>query len=401
MDEWRELAEGRAVHTQVLAFLECLLPQLDDHMAAYLCFMTPRLIEMHRVLKDTGSIYVHCDPTASHYLKCVMDAVFGAKQFRNDVIWCYKTSGRSKRNLNKKHDSILFYAKTNAATFNVQRTPLPEHELKRFNKSDDGGRYYIDGKGYKYYQSQAAPSLNDWWSDIDALNSQAIERLGYPTQKPVALLERIIKTSSNEGDVVLDPFCGCGTTVHAAEKLGRNWIGVDVSMKAVNIMRNRLGHHFPGIAIEIGGVPETYEDFKYLSKHWDSKFIEQFLVTLVGGTPNMKKGADGGRDGSMNVVDADGKNQRVLISVKSGKQSVVNEGSVVGGALKRNGCQAGLIICESVTKEARRRAEEQGRVDFGFQRDFPKVQFVRIKDLFKGTRPNLPHRPKPSQTEMF
>ena len=187
----------------------------------YLCYMAIRLIEMHRILKDTGSIYLHCDQTMSHYLKILMDLIFGEKNFRNEIVWCYKWGGtNTKKNFKPKHDLIFRYSKTNEFIFNLNDILM-----------------YGDKSGWKSEKKGRIP--NDWW-DIPSINTQAKEKVGYPTQKPIALLERIIKASSNEGDVVLDPFCGCATTCIASEKLGRQWIGIDISIKAYELVRERL-----------------------------------------------------------------------------------------------------------------------------------------------------------------
>jgi len=215
-----------------------------NDMKSYLIMMALRLFEIQRILKPSGSVYLHCDPTASHYLKILMDRVFGNENFRNEVIWCYDTAGRTKKYWNKKHDILLFYSKGAKFLFNETRT-------ERQNKTgdwkswyplvdDDGRRYQIDGKGYKYY-ADAGRLANDWWSDIRAIHAHRDkERTGYPTQKPLALLERIIKASSNEGDIVLDPFCGCATALVAAERLKRQWIGIDISPTAARLTVDRM-----------------------------------------------------------------------------------------------------------------------------------------------------------------
>ena len=194
-------------------------------MLAYLTYMAERLERMHRLLKPTGSLYLHCDPYASHYLKIVLDAIFNLRNFQNEIVWCYSTGGATPRRFSRKHDVLFFYGKKANPLFNTQRMPYtsamsqdPKHKHK-FNKD---GRIMLD-----------------WWSDITPINPLAKERLGYPTQKPEALLERILQASSNEGDVVLDPFCGCGTTIAVAERLQRRWAGVDISAFAIDLIRQR------------------------------------------------------------------------------------------------------------------------------------------------------------------
>ena len=215
----------------------------SDGMGAFMCFMAVRLLAMHRLLKPTGSIYLHCDPTASHYLKAVMDAIFGSKNFRNEIIWCYSNAGRAKRGFAKKHDIILFYSKTKDFYWSDYRIPISDKSLAPYRHIDGEGRRYREGtwpsgKKYRYYAEEGM-ICNDWW-EIPSLSSRAKERIGYPTQKPIALYERIIQASSNKGDVVLDPFCGCATTPVAAEKLGRQWVGIDLWNKAHEVVVDRL-----------------------------------------------------------------------------------------------------------------------------------------------------------------
>ena len=195
-------------------------------MGAYLCFMGVRLLEMRRVLKPTGSLYLHCDPTASHYLKLMLDGIFGRKNFRNEIVWCYSTGGASKARFAKKHDVLLYYAKGAQPVFNTPRIPYTSamsRDPKHAHKFHSSGKIMLD-----------------WWTDVAPINPQASERFGYPTQKPLSLYERIIKASSHKGDMVLDPFCGCATTVVAAERLERQWIGIDIWEKAEKAVRDRL-----------------------------------------------------------------------------------------------------------------------------------------------------------------
>ena len=213
-------------------------------MQSYLTMMAVRLLEMRRLLKDTGSIYLHCDPTASHYLKMLMDAVFGQRQFRNEVIWSYRRYTARSNRFQREHDVILFYGK-DSPTFNVVLEPYGEGSGKHDShyKRDEDGRWFrwqkLRGKEpYKVYLSEGRRAGDVW--QISHINASAKERVGYPTQKPLALLERIIKASSNEGDVVLDPFCGCATACVAAEKLDRQWVGIDLSPKAAELVNVRL-----------------------------------------------------------------------------------------------------------------------------------------------------------------
>ena len=214
----------------------------------YLCYMAIRLIEMRRILKDSGSLYLHCDTTMSHYLKIVLDCVFGSDNFRNEIVWERGTASGHKARANKfvsNHDVIYFYVKSNKAfTFSKQYTPYTQEYLKkRFvnDDNDDKGKYRLQGKNQKQYlkDSKGKP-VSDIWVDIFPINPMAKEKQGYPTQKPLALLDRIIRASTNEGDVVLDPFCGCGTTCVASENLSRQWVGIDISEEAKKLIYNRL-----------------------------------------------------------------------------------------------------------------------------------------------------------------
>ena len=217
---------------------------MSDSDKSYLIYMAVRLLEMHRILKDSGSIYLHCDPTMSHYLKLVMDAVVGKAQFRNEIVWGYSNSGRPRRFFAKKHDIILIYTKTDNAFWGNYRMPVSaEYLASHYRQVDDQGRrcrIRVDAGVTRYYYPEDGISPNDWWDDIPSLNSVARERLGYPTQKPLALLDRIIKASSNEGNLVFDPFCGCATTLVAADRLQRDWIGIDISAKAAELVVERI-----------------------------------------------------------------------------------------------------------------------------------------------------------------
>ena len=237
----------------VHAVIEASKATYGQDMAAFLCFMGVRLLEMQRILRKDGSIYLHCDPTASHYLKQLMDAVFGKRYFQNELIWCYNVGGKSAKRWARKHDVLLFYTKSSRHVFNGDEVRI---EMKSGNESfggrletdEDGRKYRLvygtkNSKGearyYKYYLDKGKIP-EDYWIDINSLQASVQERTGYPTQKPLALYERIIKASSNPGDLVLDPFCGCATTPVAAERLGRQWIGMDIWDGALTIVKQRM-----------------------------------------------------------------------------------------------------------------------------------------------------------------
>ncbi|WP_306699756.1 DNA methyltransferase [Thioalkalivibrio sp. HK1] len=210
---------------------------------SYLVYLAMRLIECHRVLASTGSLYLHCDPTMSHYLKILLDKIFGKDNFRNEIVWCYSTSGRSKKKFAAKHDIILFYSKSENYRFEYSLKISQKYLDSHYRQTDENGRrcrIRVDAGKVRIYYPEEGMTCNDWWTDIPYVNSQAKERTGYPTQKPLALLSRIIKASSQEGDIVLDPFAGCATTCVAAEGLYRRWIGIDISEKAVELVKRRI-----------------------------------------------------------------------------------------------------------------------------------------------------------------
>ena len=215
-------------------------------MQSYLRMMAVRLLELRRVLAPAGSIYLHCDPVAGHYLKLLMDAIFDPRNFRNEIVWCYKSGGRAKVHFPKKHDVILWYSKSRKNyIFNYDAVSLPRDTSTMHEPVilDDSGRKYQrnfkNGKEYRYYLDKGVLP-DDWWADIQAENPASKKRTGYPTQKPLPLIERIVKASSNAGDVVLDPFCGCATACVAADNLQREWVGIDISPKAVELVHMRL-----------------------------------------------------------------------------------------------------------------------------------------------------------------
>ena len=251
-DEWVETIKED--HIELYSFLNGVKSISNSkhylYNYCYLCYMAIRLIEMRRVLKDTGSIYFHCDPTMSHYIKIMMDMIFGEKNFVNEIVWHYRAGTARKKGLGKKHDIIFYYIKdiNSDWIFNVWKEKIPENQYYRYNLMDDeGNRYRLGGSNdtTKYFLKDGRQAT-DTWVDINIINKNAKERKGYPTQKPLKLLERIIKESSKENDVVLDPFCGCATTCIASEKLNRKWIGIDISIKAYDLVRERLTEEVEG-----------------------------------------------------------------------------------------------------------------------------------------------------------
>ncbi len=238
--EWINLIEAK--HP---ALYRVLLAAMTSSDKSYLAYMAARLLELRRVLKPTGSIYLHCDPTMSHYLKLVMDAVFGRRNFRNEIVWCYEVGGRSKKRFSSKHDAILFYVRGDDSKFNADAVRLPRRNTHMKIETDAKGQKWqikMDAKTRKVYRYpiDAGALCPDWWAGIQQLNRSDKERVSYPTQKPLKLLDRIIRASSNEGDVVLDPFAGCATACVSAEAGHREWVGIDISPKAAELVRQRM-----------------------------------------------------------------------------------------------------------------------------------------------------------------
>ena len=234
-DEWIETIKED--EETLFSFLNGVREIGNHYNFCYLCYMAIRIIEMRRILKDTGSLYLHCDQTMSHYLKLLLDIIFGEDNFRNEIIWCYSSPAKRKIGFTQKHDTILYYAKSSKHTFNLQRI---EHKSGIHGKGGLGFRNTEVKSSQLRELEEKGKLLEDWWIDISPAGRIVKEVTGYPTQKPLALLDRIIKASSNKGDMVLDPFCGCATTCIASELQTRKWIGIDVSVEAYNLVKKRL-----------------------------------------------------------------------------------------------------------------------------------------------------------------
>jgi len=423
----------------------------ENQMMAYIIEMTVRLVELHRVLRPTGSLYLHCDPTASHYLKLVLDAVFGPHQFRNEIIW-KRTSAHSDakqggNRLGRVHDVILFYGKTDANSWNAAYLPYSEKHLeskyslvepgtgRRYTTSDltankpggdtsyewkgvhpPNGRYWaysrrgmeaFEKEGRLVYTSNGFPRykryldemagvpLQDLWTDIPPVNSMATERLGWATQKPEPLLERIISISSNEGDIVLDPFCGCGTALIGAQKLKRKWIGIDITYLAMAVMRARLRDSFGLQDIKVIGQPTEVEGARQLAQSPEGRYqFQWWALGLIDARPLggvEKKGADRGVDGVISFTDRHGELYQVLVSVKSGH---VNSAMVrdLKGTIDRDKAAIGLFITlDDPSKEMKLEADTAGlwRSEV-WKRDYPRIQILTIADLLSGKKPQLP-----------
>jgi len=368
-----------------------------SNMMAYLVMMAPRLVELHRVLKSTGSLYLHCDPTASHYLKLLLDAVFGKNNFQNEIIWAYKSGGATKRRFARKHDVIFFYTKDNKKyLFNTQKEKSYNRDLKPYNF--EGVDEYQDEIGW-----YTEVNMKDVWN-IDMVGRTSKERLGYPTQKPQALLERILKASSNEGDVVLDPFCGCGTTIAAAQALNRRWIGVDITYLAINLIKSRLADHFGDeIEYELRGIPKDWESARELAVATDKprKEFELWALSLVKaspkGDPSKKGGGDKGIDGVRFFLDKiKGKNgkvktasQKIIVQVKSDQKPKPSYVRDLRGVVEREKAVIGALILlhrpgkrSEIYKEAASAGFYHSEL---YQRDYPMIQVFCIEDLLEGT----------------
>ena len=344
-------------------------------VTAYMVMMTPRLVELHRVLKKTGSIYLHCDPAAGHYLKIVMDRIFGAGRFRREISWRSGwVSGFKTRTTNwvRNHDILLYYVKGGDFTFNKERA------------------YFPHPKGYRRRGGGENPrgvAMDDVWTDIYSpwIMSFSKEKKGYRTQKPLKLLERIIEVSSNRGDVVLDPFCGCGTALHAAHRLGRRWIGIDITHLAISVIRNELTAAFPGMGLKVVGEPVDLESARALHRH-DPLQFQWWAVGVVRGRPvdeeMRKKGADKGVDGELLFVDNhQGGVKRVIVSVKGGATGARDVRDLRGVCDRENALGLFLTL-QQPTGPMLREAAQAGlhHCDL-YDADYPRLQVVTIEAL--------------------
>lgn len=389
----------------------------DTPMMAYIVNMTARLIPLRRILKSTGTIYLHCDPTASHYLKIIMDVIFKKENFRNEIIWCYRGAGYPKEDFGRRHDTILRYSKTDEYIFNLDdvREPYAGATQERF-------KHYVGNKRYgKDYGIQTLNPLgrhpDDWW-EIQPIAPSANERLGYPTQKPESLLEKIIKASSNEGSWVFDPFCGCGTTVAVAERLKRNWVGIDISMQAINVISKRMREHYPNIKINIDGIPTDYESAIALSEK-DKFAFQDWAISLVDANPpsgESRKGADQGIDGIIlfrEKVEFDNPNpklRKVLVQVKGGHHSRANIATLKGDMDRENAPMGIFITLQEPTRDMRHETSLAGTYKYSDNVAFPRIQILSINDWFNGKRVILPSdkinpfktaSTKPDQNSLF
>ncbi len=381
-------------------FLRALAHTQPD-MAAYLAYMTERLIWIKRLMKPTAAIYYHCAPTASHYLKVVMDVLFGANNFLNEIIWSYRRWPAKSKSFQRMHDVILRYAvDAKSITWNQLFEPLAESTLKAdggkkiLNVLDESGRRR---RGKKTGEDSPGAPMRDVWN-IGIIAPTAKERLGYPTQKPVKLLDPIVRASSNPGDLVFDPFCGCATTIEAAENLGRRWIGIDITIHAVKrVARRRLLdrlHLVQGQDYVIEGVPQNWEGAYELWRQ-DPYQFQKWCVEQVEGFVNVKKSADEGIDGRV-YFDMPGEKilQSMALEVKGGENVSINHVRALNAVLKYENVQmAGLITLNAPGSQQAKNFQQTmalaGYVKIG-GREFPRLQFLTVDEILGGKSFNMP-----------
>jgi site-specific DNA-methyltransferase (adenine-specific) len=414
----------------------------DSNMLAYLAMMAPRLVQLHSALKATGSLYLHCDPTASHYLKLLLDAVFGPENFRNEIIWKrYSGHGNVRSRLGSVHDTILFYTKTrnaywspqygeydgtyveeffrhtdaNGRRYRLQNVTNPNSDRpnltyewnghtrvwkwtrERFQELHDTGRLVYSSTGFpslkQYLDESKGPVLQDLWTDIRSLQTSTAERLGYPTQKPEALLERIIRASCPDGGTVLDPFCGCGTTVAAAQKLGRQWIGIDITHLAIGLIRSRLRTAYGAEAVfKVVGEPVSLPDAHALAGQ-DRYQFQWWALGLAGARPaEQKKGPDRGVDGRLFFHDeaGKGKSKQIIFSVKSGTHVGVKDVRELSDVVRREDAQIGVLITLAPSTKPMRDEAASGGFYKSSWGSYPRLQILTVEELLNGARVDYP-----------
>lgn len=413
-------------------------------MLSYLVMMAPRLVELRRVMKPTASIYLHCDPAASHYLKMLMDSIFGAENYGNEIIWQRTNAkGLAFTRFARNHDVIFRYTKASKSTWNSIYTAHDPEYVEKFYKYVDketGRRYrlgdltnpnknrpnltyeflgvtrvwrwtkermqkafdeglIIQNKpksvpAYKrYLDEQEGNPIGDIWTDIAPIQAQAAEKLGYPTQKPQALLERIIQVSSNPGDIVLDPFCGCGTTIAAAQVLGRAWIGIDITHLAITLMKSRLRDSFGEAAkFKVQGEPVSAPDAERLAESNPYQF-QWWALGLVGARPvDQKKGADKGIDGRIIFMgDNPGTFESVILSVKAGKTGAAHVRDLIGVLDREKAVIGVLISMQEATAQMKIEAATAGFFESAtWGKKYPKVQLLNIAEILSGKQIEMP-----------
>lgn len=456
VEAYHELVTGpRPEVGQMIAALRGFIG--ENQMMAYLVMMAIRLVELHRALKPTGSLYLHCDPTASHYLKVVLDTIFGPENFVNEISWQRTaTKGDVRRKYGAVHDVLLFYSRSlDNYVFHSQFSGQDAQAYReRFTFDDGDGRgpyqsapldspnprpnltyvykgYLPPAKGWRvslevmeqldkdmrlifppnkagrirrkvYFREVGGPKIGDVWTDIPPLQAVAAERLGYPTQKPVALLERIVAASSNEGDVTLDPFCGCGTTIAAAHKLNRRWIGIDVTHLSIALQKYRLKDAFDltagkdyavvGEPADVGAAAQLAQDDRYQFQWWALSLIQARPLGGDSGGKKGKKGADQGIDGVIAFIDdTSQKPKRLLVQVKSGHVNSATIRDLVGTLTREQAPMGVLITLEPPSGPMLKEAASAGFYHSpGWQQKYPRLQILTIEQLLHGAKVDMP-----------
>ena len=387
---YQEVVERGGKVSQAMQAFRLLLG--DSDTLAYLSMMAPRLVELHRVLKSSGSIYLHCDPTASHYLKILMDAVFGPQRFRNEIIWSYRKWSRSPRQFLRNHDVLLFYTKGPTSTFHVLRVPLSPSTLRRFGGKRQDFADVSRTRKITLDEESEGGFRPDVWS-LNLLPAAAAERLGYPTQKPETLLDLIISASSSEGDVVLDPFCGCGTAVAVAHRLNRQWIGIDITHLAVTLIKHRLRDTFgEGMAYKVIGEPVSVADAQVLAQS-DPYQFQWWALGLVGARPaEQKKGADKGIDGRLYFHDeGNGKTKQIVLSVKAGHAQVAHVRDLRGVVDREQAAIGVLITMQAPTQPMRSEAAGAGFYASPWSgQNHARLQILTVAELLDGKAIDYP-----------
>ena len=469
---WNESAERAFDAVMVSAYsdasimLRAMRAALGENdMMAYLAMMSARIVELRRALKPTGSLYLHCDSTASHYLKLLLDSIFGPTNFRSEIIWKRTTSHNRAKRWGPVHDTILFYSASDTYTWNRTFSEYDRSYVDgKYRHKDVQGRRYrlsdLTGPGTRtgdsgvewrgvnptsygrHWEPPHDRALPDWFSfpggwsdlpvrsrleamheagliqwpkktdgrpefrryletasgtpiqdvitDIDPINSMAQERLGYPTQKPLALLERILEASSNEHDVVLDPFCGCGTAIHAAQKLRRAWLGIDVTHLAISLVEQRLKSAFPAMKYDVHGVPLDVDGARDLANR-DKHEFQKWITGRIGAQPYRggKKGMDRGIDGYLHFRDAKQQPEFAIVSVKGGgtKSGDVRD---LKGTVEREKAAMGLFLTlNEPSREMEREAAAAGFYETGGMK-FSRIQILTAAQILDGRHPQVP-----------
>lgn len=361
-----------------------------NDMMAYLVEMALRLVELRRVLKSTGTVYLHCDPVASHYLKVIMDALFGPRNFRNEIVWCYAGGGIPKNDFPRKHDIILRYTKSDNYLYQPVYREYSPGTVER-------GRTKVKGKYAELGLRKEGTPVNDWWADVPKITSPTDpEKLGYPTQKSEALLERILEASTQQGNWVLDPFCGCGTTIAVAQRLRLNWIGIDITHLAVALIKSRLKDAFgDDVSYRVIGEPVSLPDAETLAKE-DPYQFQFWALGLVGARPSQeKKGADRGVDGRRYFHDETepGKTKQMVVQVKGGNVTVAHVRDLAG-VIRREHAEIGVLITlREPTNAMRAEAAAAGFYEPpGWGKRYPRLQLRTIQELFDGKKLEFPWR---------